>query len=492
MPLHQFLPSVLHCKPPMDDLQVQGLHFVLFPHLIPGHMIPMIDIARLLAKRGMVVTIFTTPLNAARFASVLIRAAESGLQIRVKELNFPYGEAGLPQGFENLDMVFSADDAFKFLSAIPMLQQPAEELFEDLTPRPSCIISDFFMRWTAPLAAKFHVPRISFNGFSCICNLCIHNIHNSRVLENISSDFEYFAVPGFPDHIKITIAQLPGLLKPTARELLDRMFAAESLSLGMIVNTFEELESEYVKEYRKLKGNRVWCIGPVSLSNTHNLDKLERGNKTSFDENECFKWLDSQEPRSVAYACLGSVSNLTPSQLKELGLGLEASGRPFIWVLREGNKSKDMDKWISEDGIEERIKGRGLIIRGWAPQVLILSHQAIGGFLTHCGWNSILEAISMGLPIITWPQFEDQFCNEKLVTQVLKIGVSVGVFRPPFGEEEKVIDSLMSEGDEGEERRMRARELGEMANRSVEEGGSSYINLTLLIQCIMQQATGKK
>ncbi|XP_038697312.1 UDP-glycosyltransferase 73C3-like [Tripterygium wilfordii] len=487
----------------MDDLQVEGLHFVLFPHLIPGHMIPMIDIARLLAKRGMVVTIFTTPLNAARFASVLVRARESGLQIRVKGLNFPSEEAGLPQGFENLDMVFSSDDALKFLNAVSMLQQPAEKLFEELTPRPSCIISHMVMPWTVPIATKFHVPMISFNGFSCFCNLCMHSIHNSRVLENISSDFEYFAIPRFPDHIKITIAQLPSPLRPDAREHLDKLLAAESLSLGMIINSFEELETEYVTEYRKVKGNRVWCIGPVSLSNTNTLDKLERGKRTSIDENECFKWLDSQQPRSVVYACLGSMSNLTPSQLKELGLGLEESGRPFIWVLREGNKSKDMEKWISEDGIEERIKGRGLIIRGWVPQVLILSHQTIGGFLTHCGWNSILEAISMGLPIITWPQFEDQFCNEKLVTQVLKIGVSVGVEVPTLTlvEDEagvlakkddftKAIDSLMSEGDEGEERRRRARELGEMAKRSVEEGGSSHLNLTLLIQDIKQQSCG--
>ena len=95
-------------------------------------------------------------------------------------------------------------------------------------------------------------------------------------------------------------------------------------------------------------------------------------------------------------------------------------------------------KWISEEGFEERTKGRGLIIRGWAPQVLILSHPSIGGFLTHCGWNSTLEGISAGVPMITWPLFADQFLNEKLVTQVLKIGVSVGMEVPmKFGEEEK-------------------------------------------------------
>jgi UDP-glucosyl transferase 73C len=122
---------------------------------------------------------------------------------------------------------------------------------------------------------------------------------------------------------------------------------------------------------------------------------------------------------------------------------------------------RNWKKWISEDRFEERIKGRGLLIRGWAPQLLILSHPSVGGFLTHCGWNSIIESISAGVPMLTWPLFGDQFMNEKLVVQVQKIGVRVGVEDPvKWGEEEKIgvlvekedvkaaIDMLMDEGEE--------------------------------------------
>ena len=155
------------------------------------------------------------------------------------------------------------------------------------------------------------------------------------------------------------------------------------------------------------------------------------------------------------------------------------------------------EKWIIEDGFEERTRGRGLLIRGWAPQVLILSHPAIGGFLTHCGWNSMLEAVCAGVPMVTWPMFADQFFNEKLVVQVLKIGERVGAeIAIPLGDEEKfgvlvkreevrdALGKIMIEGKEREDRRERARKLAEMAKIAIEEGGSSYLDIALLIEDI--------
>ncbi|KAJ6749005.1 GLYCOSYLTRANSFERASE [Salix purpurea] len=227
------------------------------------------------------------------------------------------------------------------------------------------------------------------------------------------------------------------------------------------------------------------------------MDKVQRGNKSSIDESECLKWLDSQQPRSVIYVCFGSLCNLTIPQLIELGLGLEESNKPFIWAIRGGEKSRELGDWFEEKGFKERTKGRGLIIQGWAPQVVILSHSAIGSFLTHCGWNSVLEGISAGLPMVTWPLFGDQFCNEKLVVEVLKIGVSVGSeVTLKWGEEEKfgvlvkkeqvknAVNSVMNEGEESKERRRRARELSKMANKAVEEEGSSYLSMKLLIEDI--------
>ncbi|XP_073267309.1 scopoletin glucosyltransferase-like [Populus alba] len=135
------------------------------------------------------------------------------------------------------------------------------------------------------------------------------------------------------------------------------------------------------------------------------------------------------------------------------------------------------------------MEDRGLIIRGWAPQVLILDHEAIGAFVTHCGWNSTLEGITAGKPLITWPVFAEQFYNEKLVTDVLRTEVGVGVkeWVRVRGDHvkseavEKAITRIMV-GEEAEEKRSRANKLGEMARKAVEEGGSSWSDFNALIE----------
>lgn len=399
------------------------LHFVLFPLMAQGHMIPMIDLARLLAQRGVLITIVSTPQNAARFKNIVSRE----IRIHFIELPLPFEDAGLPEGCDNLDLLPSMDMAMNLFSAATLLREPVEKLFEELTPRPNCIVSDMCLPWTTHVAKRFGIPKIIFQAVSCCCLVCLGTLHISNVLGSVTSETEYFALPGLPDRLEFTKAQIPLPPDPKLKDFTDQMVVADLCSYRVIVNTFEELEPAYTELCKKAKGGKVWCVGPVSLLNKDNLDKVERGNKASIDEHQCLKWLDSREPCSVLYACLGSICNLIPSQLIELGLGLEATNKPFIWVIREGNRTEELKNWMLEYGFEERTKERGLVIRGWAPQMLILSHQAVGGFLTHCGWNSTLEGVCAGVPMVTWPLFGDQFFNEKLVVQVFKVGLRVWV-----------------------------------------------------------------
>ncbi|CAL1398223.1 unnamed protein product [Linum trigynum] len=490
------------------------LHFVLFPFMAQGHMIPMVDIAKLLASRpGVLVTIVTTPVNAARFKSPLDRAINELRQpITVIQLRFPCSEAGLPDGCESLDLLpsmASIDDMFR---AAALMEPEVESLFGTLNPPPNCIISDFCLAYTNSIAKKFGIPRISFHGFSCFSLLCLHcmMLHQDEFDSSASSDHEFFVLPGFPGGIELTRAQLPLQYNKAGDDMGKAGFEAESEAYGVIVNSFEELEAEYLKEFKEAKQGRVWCVGPVSLTNPFELDNLQRGNSSSSSAArayQCLNWLDDKERESVIYVCMGSICNLSSAQLIELALGLEASDKAFVWAVKEDEKTKELFEWMVDEKFEERISSRGMVIRGWAPQVLILSHPAIGGFLTHCGWNSSLEGISSGVSLVTWPLFLDQFCNEKLIVEVLKTGVKVGASRPTLwdGKEEtdeqapvkkeqveRAVRLAMDGGAEGEGRRKRAKELAEMAKRAVENRGSSHTNVTMLIEDIIQQARAKE
>nr|WIW42679.1 UDP-glycosyltransferase [Nicotiana tabacum] len=285
------------------------------------------------------------------------------------------------------------------------------------------------------------------------------------------------------------------------KSIIDKIKQSQDLARGTLINTFEELEPWYIDEYKKIM-NKVFCIGPVSLCNK---EMVDRGNKICIDEHSCLSWLDSMKPKSVIYACFGSLCQISSLQMKEIGLGLESSNVPFIWVIRKLNLTLEVEKWLRDENFEEKVKGRGMIIRGWAPQVLILSHLSIGGFLTHCGWNSTLEGIFCGVPMITFPMFAEQFYNEKFIVNVLKIGVRVGVEVSinSWNEEKngvlvnkdqvkKAIDQLMDKGLEGEERRKRTKELAHMSKMVIKEEGSSFLNTKLLIEDVMQLLKNKE
>ncbi|KAK7277448.1 hypothetical protein RJT34_22461 [Clitoria ternatea] len=482
-------------------------HFVLVPLFAQGHMIPMIDMAKLLAEQRVIVTLVTTPQNASRFHQTIHRASQSGLQIHLLQIPFPSQQVGLPLGCENLDTLPSRNLLINFYNALDMLQEPLENYLHSHSSPPSCIISDKCLSWTSLTAKNFNIPRLVFHGMSCFSLLSTYNIklHNTHL--SVDSDSQPFLIPGLPQRVEITKAQLPGafVALPDLDDFRDKMREAEMASYGIVVNSFEELENGCAEEYEKVMNKRVWCIGPVSLCNKESLDKFERGNKPCIQENHCLEWLNLMKPNSVIYVCLGSLCRLVPSQLIELGLGLEASNRPFIWVVKtSGEKFSELEKWLEDENFEERVRGRGLLIKGWAPQILILSHPSIGGFLTHCGWNSAIEGVCSGVPMITWPLFAEQFLNEKLIVEVLKIGVRIGVEVPVrFGDEEKTgvlvkksrvmeaLEMCMQGSEDGEKRRTRATQLGNIAARALEDKGSSRFNISCLIQDILKLKSTK-
>ncbi|KAG0536290.1 hypothetical protein BDA96_03G050800 [Sorghum bicolor] len=316
---------------------------------------------------------------------------------------------------------------------------------------------------------------------------------HDNLLEHVEDENELISFPGFPTLLELTKAKCPGRLPaPGLDQIRKNMYEEEMRSTGVVINSFQELEALYIESLEQTTGKKVWTVGPMCLCNQGSNTLAARGHKASMDEAHCLQWLDSMNSGSVIFVSFGSMACTAPQQLVELGLGLESSNKPFIWVIKAGDKSPEVEEWLA-DGFEERVKDRGLIIRGWAPQVMILWHKSIGGFMTHCGWNSILEGICAGVPLITWPHFAEQFVNERLVVDVLKTGVEVGVKAvTPWGHEQKearvtrdavetAVSKLMDEGEAAEEIRMRAKEFGAKARKALQVGGSSYNSINLLI-----------
>ncbi|TXG66401.1 hypothetical protein EZV62_007676 [Acer yangbiense] len=490
-----------------EDDDQQLVHVMFLPYMAPGHMMPMVDIARLFAANGIRVTIVVTAFNALRFKHVIDRDIESGRMIAIEILHFPYAESGLPEGCENLSSTPTPEMSIKLFHAIDLLQPHFEKLFRD--HHPNCIVSDYLFPWTVKLATELGIPRLAFSG-SGFFNLCVsHNIEIYKPHENIESETETFIIPGLPDQVKLTRSQLPDIVKTKTAfsAMFEQLKEAERNSFGVLMNSFYELEPAYVDHHRQHTGIKTWNLGPVALFNGGDTT-------TSISKHSCLSWLDSRKAKSVLYICFGSLARFSKAQLAEIASALEVSGHPFIWVVGKilDNEDENDDNqqqeswWLSDEEFEDRITKteRGLMIRGWAPQVLLLEHPSIGGFLTHCGWNSILEGVSAGVAMVTWPIFAEQFYNEKLITQVLKIGVSVGnetwkiwaTQDSPLVERNKIKNAVCavmgsssssSEEDvvvEVVEMRRRVNHLSKLAKKAVEIGGSSSIDLTALIKDI--------
>ncbi|XP_047061228.1 UDP-glycosyltransferase 73C5-like [Lolium rigidum] len=482
------------------------LHFLLVPLVAQGHIIPMVDLARILAARGPRVTIVTTPVNAARNRAAVESANRAGLAVQLVELPFPGPQLGLPEGLEAMDQV--AKDPITFFHALWKMAEPLDEYVRALPRRPDCLIADACNPWTAGVCELFGIPRIVMHCPSAYYLLAVHNLSAHGVYDRVGDDdMATFEVPDFPVRAvgnKVTFRgffQYPGVEKEQ-RDVID----AEATADGLLINTFRGVEDVFVDAYAAALGRKTWAVGPTcaSLMTMDDDAKAGRGNRADVDAGHIVSWLDARRPASVLYISFGSIARLPAKQLAELARGLENSGRPFVWAIKEAKADAAVRTLLDDEGFEERVKDRGLLVRGWAPQVTILSHPAVGGFLTHCGWNATLEAISYGVPALTWPSFADQFSSERLLVDVLGVGVRSGVKVPAMyvpkeaegvqvasGDVEKVIAELMDDVPEGAARRHRAKKLAADARAAMEEGGSSYSALTDMI-CYVSELSRKR
>ncbi|XP_027336070.1 hydroquinone glucosyltransferase-like [Abrus precatorius] len=340
----------------------------------------------------------------------------------------------------------------------------------------TALMVDVFAFQALDFAKEFNaLSYIYFPGAAMVLSLFSQM---PKLDEQISGEYKDLKEPiALPGCVPLQGSDLPAPTQDRSSETY-KLFLERAkgmlLADGILINSFLEMESSAIRALEEEENNKikVYPVGPITQKGSNK------------DADECLRWLDNQPPSSVLYVSFGSGGTLSQDQTNELALGLELSGQRFLWVLRAPSNSVSAAylETVNEDplqflpnGFLERTKEQGLVVPLWAPQVQVLSHKSVGGFLCHCGWNSILESVQEGVPLITWPLFAEQRMNAVMLTDGLKVALRPKVNEDGIVEKEeiaKVMKCLM-EGEEGKGMRERMRKLKDSAANALKDGSST-------------------
>ncbi|RWR76045.1 UDP-glycosyltransferase 87A1 [Cinnamomum micranthum f. kanehirae] len=372
-------------------------------------------------------------------------------------------------------------DFSRFIEAVyTKMEAPFERLLEGLEPKVSCIVADTYMPWAVAVGRRWNVAVASLwtmapSMFSILYHFELLNSNGHFPIFDLSGERGEELVNYIPGISSIRLADLPGLV---GEAVLGRALEAISFSTEshcLLFTAFYELENHVIDSLRAKFRIPIYHVGPtIPYVTPQDMPSKDHPNVDHFG------WLDGQPKGSVLYVSLGSFLSVSGSQMDEIAIGLKASGVRFLWVAR-GEAAR----------LQEVGGDMGLVVT-WCDQLRVLCHSSVGGFLTHCGWNSIMESVYAGVPMLTFPIFWDQIPNAKLIVEDWKTGLrlkkEIGNKNLVQGQEiAQTVKRLMDlDGDESRELRRRAREMKESCERAIEKGGSSETNLRAFVKEIVQ------
>ncbi|KAD7480140.1 hypothetical protein R6Q59_008963 [Mikania micrantha] len=481
------------------DSQSNSPHVLIFPFPVQGHVSCMLKLAELLCLSGVNVTFLNSDIihrRLLRYTDVISRFS------RYSGFRFETISDGLPPDHPRSgNRVVDIFDSIKMVTK-PMFREmllPGGCLNCGSRPPISSVIADGIMCFTIDVAkVEMGIPVFLFRTVSASCFwafYCIPNLIESGDLpikEDDEMDRLVKGVTGMEKYLRLR--DLPSFCR--ASDLSDQAFQVVTSETqethranGLILNTFEDLEESALIQIRKHIPN-LYAIGPLHAHLKSRLEArmaspLRSSNSLWEEDRTCMTWLDEKAQKSVIYVSFGSMTMLSREDLIELWYGLVNSKKNFLWVVRPNSVAGDGQN-IPAELLEGTIK-RGYMVR-WAPQEEVLAHPAIGGFLTHSGWNSTLESIVASVPMICWPYYADQQVNSRLVGEVWKLGFDMKDICDRMILE-TIIKNLM-DVKRGELSRPVDRMM-KLARRSIAKDGTSYSNLNRLIEDIKTSKTSE-
>nr|UXM20068.1 UGT44 [Panax notoginseng] len=463
-------------------------HIIMLPFFAHGHLFPFLALAKQIQERtGFTITLVSTPLNILYLKSTNTQNP----QIHLVPLPFNSSHHNLPPNTETTESL-PLSQVITLFHASSSLESPFRRFISDVTIRdgksPICIISDVFMGWANEVAKSLDIVNVSFSTCGAYGSAAYVSVWQKLPHRFLENDNDEFCLPWFPERCRVTRSHLHQFVRVAdGNDEWSKFFQQQTTfslgSFGWLCNTVQEIEPlglEVLKNCTKLP---IWCIGPLlpqrmleSSSNPGTFGK-RAGKEPGLSPEECLKWLDLFPKSSVLYISFGSQNTIRPTQMMELAKGLEESGQPFIWAIRPpigfNLKENFRDEWLPPGFEEQMIHSKlGLLVHKWAPQLEILSHKSTGAFLSHCGWNSTLESLSQGVPIIGWPLAAEQVYNSKMMEEEMGVGIELtrGLESSIVKEDVKrVIEIVMGKNGKGEEMRKKACEIGELIRVAARE-----------------------
>ncbi|XP_062097454.1 7-deoxyloganetin glucosyltransferase-like [Humulus lupulus] len=470
-------------------------HVVCIPYPAQGHVNPMLKLAKLLHHKGFHVTFVNTEFNHGRLLKSRGPNSLDGLP------SFRFET--IPDGLPPTDVDATQDIPSLCVSTSKTCLAPFRELLKKLNTSSSAgippvtgIVSDGVMSFTMEAAKELGVPEVIFWSTSA-CGFLAYLYYRQLAEDGIVplKDPNYMTngyldtvIDRIPGMKEMRLKDFPSFVRTSdPNDIMFNFLKHESQrakeASAVVINTYDTLEHDVLEALSSILPT-IYTIGPLALLVNQIPDKNVKalGSNLWKEDPYCLKWLDTQEPNSVVYVNFGSITVMTAEQLVEFAWGLANSGKSFLWIIRPdlvvGEASIVPPEFVTET------KERGLLA-SWCPQEQILNHPAIGGFLTHSGWNSTIESISSGVPVICWPFFAEQQTNCRYSCREWGIGMEIEgeVLR---GKVEKLVRELMSDSEKAKDMKKRALELKKLAEEaSFGPESLSYINLDNLIEQVL-------